>query len=101
MRTHGIEGAVRGKPQPHFSLSAPTAPPVHFPITLHRSKFLSFQINVLNLVGKIGLPSGFGENSPAWRENAETFRLSTLKVAIKSFVFKGVSVVAWALTHFG
>jgi hypothetical protein len=48
------------------------------------------QINVLNLVGKIGLPSSFGENSRIRRENAETFRLSTLKVAKKSFVFKGV-----------
>jgi transposase InsO family protein len=37
MRTHGIEGAVRGKPQPHFSVSAPTAPSVHFPTMLHRS----------------------------------------------------------------
>jgi hypothetical protein len=50
----------------------------------------SFQINALNLVGKIGLPSSFGENSGIRRENAETFHLSTLKVARKSFVFKGV-----------
>jgi len=48
------------------------------------------QINALELVGKIGLPSSFGENSPVRRKNAETFRLSTLKVARKSFVFKGV-----------
>jgi hypothetical protein len=41
-------------------------------------------------IRKIGLPSGFGENSPARRENAETFRLSTLKVARKRFVFKGI-----------
>jgi hypothetical protein len=45
---------------------------------------------VLNLVGKIALPSSFGENLPDRRKNAETLRLSTLKVAIKSFVFKGV-----------
>jgi hypothetical protein len=44
---------------------------------------------------KIGLPSSFGENPEIQRKNAETFRLSTLKVARKSFVFKGVWVVAW------
>jgi hypothetical protein len=45
---------------------------------------------VLNLVGKIGLPSSFGENPEIRRKNAGMFRLSTLKVARKSFVFKGV-----------
>ena len=54
-----------------------------------------FQINALNLVGKISLPSSLGENSPVRRENAETLRLITLKVARKSFVFKGVWVVVW------
>jgi hypothetical protein len=54
------------------------------------ANFLSFQINALNLVAKIGLPSSFGENPGIWRENAVMFRLSTLKVARKSFVFKGV-----------
>jgi hypothetical protein len=49
-----------------------------------------FQINALNLVGKIGLPSSFGENRAFWRENAEIFRSRTLKVARKSFVFKEV-----------
>jgi hypothetical protein len=48
------------------------------------------QINALNLVGKIGLPSSFGENWEIWRENAGMFRVSPLKVAGKSFVFKGV-----------
>jgi hypothetical protein len=54
------------------------------------ANFLSFQINALNLVEKIGRPSSFGENSRIRRENAGMFRLSTLKVARKSFVFKGV-----------
>jgi hypothetical protein len=54
------------------------------------AKLKPFQINVLNLVGKIGLPSSFGENSRIRRENAGMFRLSTLKGARKSFVFKGV-----------
>jgi hypothetical protein len=49
-----------------------------------------FQINALNLVGKIGLPSSFGEISRIRRENAGMFRLSTIKVARKRFVFKGV-----------
>jgi hypothetical protein len=49
-----------------------------------------FQINALNLVGKIGLPSSFGENRAFRRENAGMFRSSTLKVARKIFVFKGV-----------
>jgi len=50
----------------------------------------SCALNALNLVGKIGPSSSFGENSLDRRKNAETFRLSTLKVARKSFVSKGV-----------
>jgi hypothetical protein len=68
-------------------------PPPHQSISQLRciaENFLSFQINALNLVGKIGLPSSFGENRAFWRENAGMFRLSTLKVARKIFVFKGV-----------
>jgi hypothetical protein len=38
----------------------------------------------------MGLPSSFGENWAIRREKAEMFLLSTLKVARKSFVFKGV-----------
>jgi hypothetical protein len=49
-----------------------------------------FQINALNLVGKISLPSSYGETSRIRRKNAGTIRLSTLKVARKSFVFRGV-----------
>jgi hypothetical protein len=45
---------------------------------------------MLNLVGKIGLPSSFGENSGIRRKNAGIFRLSTLKLARKTFVFKGI-----------
>jgi hypothetical protein len=48
------------------------------------------QINALELVGKICLPSSLGESSRIRREDTGTFRLSTLKVARKSFVFKGV-----------
>jgi hypothetical protein len=50
----------------------------------------SCALNTLNLVGKIGLASSFGEISRIRRENAGMFRLSTLKVARKSVVFKGV-----------
>ena len=57
---------------------------------LRRSIIKPFQINALNLVGKIGLPSSFGDNLRIRRENAGMFRLSTLKDARKSFVFKGV-----------
>jgi len=38
------------------------------------------QINTLNLVGKIGQPSSFGENPPIWREKARPFRPRTIKV---------------------
>jgi hypothetical protein len=66
---------------PHQSISQPRCT---------AAKLKPFQINALNLVGKIGLPSSFGENSGLRRKNAEKFRLSTLKLARKSFVFKGV-----------
>jgi hypothetical protein len=68
-------------PPPHQSISQPRR-------TAAWQK--PFQINALNLVGKIGLPSSFGENRAFWRENAEIFHLSTLKVTTKIFVFKGV-----------
>jgi hypothetical protein len=48
---------------------------------LHRSITKSIQINAVNLVGKIGQPSSFGENPPIRRENARPFRLSTIKVS--------------------
>jgi hypothetical protein len=54
------------------------------------AKLKPFQINALNLVGKIDLPSSFGENPEIQRKNAGIFRLSTLKLVRKSFVFKGV-----------
>jgi len=76
--------------QPFFSFQAP---PPQQSISQPRCTaawLKSFQINALNLVGKIGLPSSFGENSRIWRKNAGIFRLSTLKVTGKSFVFKGV-----------
>jgi hypothetical protein len=57
---------------------------------LRRSITKSIQINVLNLVGKIGQPSSLGENPSIRREKAGMFRLITLKVARKGFVFKGV-----------
>jgi hypothetical protein len=41
------------------------------------------QIKVLNLVGKIGSPSSFGENPPIRREKARLFRPSTIKVTGK------------------
>ena len=47
------------------------------------------QINALNLVGKIGLPSSFGENGADQRENAETLRLTTLKVDKKALFLRG------------
>jgi hypothetical protein len=81
--------------QPPLSVSSPhrltSRSPSH---AAPQQKIYPFQINALNLVGKISLPSSFGENSRIRRNNAATFRLSTLKVAIKSFVFKGVQVVA-------
>jgi hypothetical protein len=48
---------------------------------LHRSTIKLFQINALNLVGKITLPSSFGENPPIRREKARPFRLRTIKVS--------------------
>jgi hypothetical protein len=48
---------------------------------LHRSTIKSFQINALNLVGKIGQPSSFGENLPIRREKARPFRPRTIKVS--------------------
>jgi hypothetical protein len=86
-----VEAAPKNLVVPdQLSRLSPHRPSSPFPTTLHRSIEKPFQINALNLVGKIGLPSSFGENSRIRRENAEMFRLSTLKVARKSFVFKGV-----------
>jgi hypothetical protein len=48
---------------------------------LHRSIRKPFQINALNLVGKIGSPSSFGENPPIRREKALPFRPRTIKVS--------------------
>ncbi|MFO0189363.1 MAG: hypothetical protein ACK55J_22430, partial [Alphaproteobacteria bacterium] len=50
-------------------------------LMLRRSTTKSFQINALNLVGKIGLPSSFGENPPIRREKARPFRPRTIKVS--------------------
>jgi hypothetical protein len=47
----------------------------------HRSITKPIQINVLNLVGKIGQPSSFGENPPIRREKARPFRPCTIKVS--------------------
>jgi hypothetical protein len=48
---------------------------------LRRSIEKSFQINALNLVGKIGQPSSFGENPLMRREKAQLFRPRTIKVS--------------------
>jgi hypothetical protein len=48
---------------------------------LRRSIIKSIQINALNLVGKIGQPSSFGENPPIRREKARPFRPRTIKVS--------------------
>jgi hypothetical protein len=48
---------------------------------LRRSITKFIQINALNLVGKIGQPSSFGENPPIRREKARPFRLRTIKVS--------------------
>jgi hypothetical protein len=47
---------------------------------LRRSITKSIQINALNLVGKIGQPSSFGENPPIRREKARPFHPRTIKV---------------------
>jgi hypothetical protein len=48
---------------------------------LRRSIEKPFQINALNLVGKIGQPSSFGENPPIRREKSQPFRPCTIKVS--------------------
>jgi hypothetical protein len=48
---------------------------------LHRSITKPIQINALNLVGKIGQPSSFGENPPIRGEKARPFRLCTIKIS--------------------
>jgi hypothetical protein len=48
---------------------------------LHRNITKPIQINALNLVGKIGKPSSFGENPPIRREKARPFRPCTIKVS--------------------
>jgi hypothetical protein len=48
---------------------------------LRRNTKKFIQINVLNLVGKIGQPSSFGENPQIRREKARPFRPSTIKVS--------------------
>jgi hypothetical protein len=50
---------------------------------LHRSITKSIQINALNLVGKIGQPSSFGENPLIRREKARLFHSRTIKVSGK------------------
>jgi hypothetical protein len=50
---------------------------------LHRSIRKPFQINAVNLVGKIDQPSSFGENPPIRREKARPFRPCTIKVSGK------------------
>ena len=50
-------------------------------LMLRRSIKKPFQINALNLVGKIDQPSSFGENSPIRREKARLFRPRTIKVS--------------------
>jgi hypothetical protein len=47
----------------------------------HRSITKPIQINALNLVGKTGQPSSFGENPPIRREKARPFRSRTIKVS--------------------
>jgi hypothetical protein len=48
---------------------------------LHRSIKKPIQINALNLVGKIGQPSSFGENPLMRREKSRPFRPRTIKVS--------------------
>jgi hypothetical protein len=48
---------------------------------LHRSITKPIQIKALNLVGKIGQPSSFGENPPIRREKTQPFRPCTIKVS--------------------
>jgi hypothetical protein len=48
---------------------------------LRRSTTKLIKINALNLVGKIGQPSRFGENPLIRREKARLFRLRTIKVS--------------------
>jgi hypothetical protein len=48
---------------------------------LRRSTIKPLQINALNLVGKIGKPSSFGENPPIRRGKAQIFRPRTIKVS--------------------
>ena len=50
-------------------------------LMLRRSIEKTNQINALNLGGKIGQPSSFGENPPIRREKARLFRPSTIKVS--------------------
>jgi hypothetical protein len=65
-----------------LSLLSPHRPP-HSISQLHSTaaKNISFQINALNLVGKIGQPSSFGEKPPIRREKARPFRSCTIKVS--------------------
>jgi hypothetical protein len=48
---------------------------------LRRNIIKPMQIKALNLVGKIGQPSSFGENPPIRREKARLFRPRTIKVS--------------------
>jgi hypothetical protein len=50
---------------------------------LRRSIIKSIQINILNLGGKIGQPSSFGENPSIRREKARSFRPRIIKVSGK------------------
>jgi hypothetical protein len=44
-------------------------------------------MKALNLVGKIGLPSSFGEIREIWRENVGMLRLCTIKARQKNVCF--------------
>ena len=94
---HGAtrEGEMRGlktdwssewdsKPRDSASIFCPQfhspGHPFHQPM-LRRSITKPIQINALNLVGKIGSPSSFGENPPIRIEKARPFRLCTIKVS--------------------
>jgi hypothetical protein len=82
----GLEYPGRGGPRLKDA-RAIFHPRFHFPRhaipqpMLRRSTSKSFQINALNLVGKIGQPSSFGENPPIRREKARPFRPRTIKVS--------------------
>ena len=85
----GKKGESRSEIPPTFSPRSTFRPRFHSPRhvfhqpMLHRSVTKFFQINALNLVGKIGQPSSFGENPPIRREKARPFHPRTIKVSGK------------------